>query len=160
MGRFPQQGSGKRYVHGGFSLQEVVLPVVRIHKARVDDTGRVEVEILHPPAKITTGQFSLIVFQVQPAAGKMLPRTLRIALYAKGGTLLSEVKSFTFDSKEPEPRKRETRIQLTLSHAADSHNNQEVEIRLEETVPGTQQSVIYKSESLKLQKPFTLDFDD
>jgi len=160
LGRFPLQGSGKRYVHGGISLQEVVVPVVKIHKARTDDTGRIEVDLLRVPAKITTGQLSISLFQDQPALGKVLPRTLRVGIFAKDGTVLSEIKTQTFDSKEPEARQRETTMILVLSHAADAFNNREVDLRLEETVSGTIQIVIYKSQSLKLQKPFTSDFDE
>jgi uncharacterized protein (TIGR02687 family) len=160
LGRFPLQGSGKRYVHGGLSLQEVVLPVVKIHKARTDDTGRVEVELIRVPAKITTGQISISLFQDRPALDKILPRTLRIGVFAKDGTVLSEIKAHVFDSKEAEARQRETTILLVLSHAADAFNNRDVDLRLEETVPGTTQIVIYKTHSLKLQKPFTSDFDE
>ena len=158
--RFPRPGSGKRYVHGGLSLQEVVVPVIKIHKARVDDTGRVEVELIRVPAKITTGQISLSLFQNQPAIGKILPRTLRVGLFAKDGTSLSEIKTQTFDSKNTEARQRETTVILALSTIADSFNNQEVDLRLEEKVPGTAHIVTYKMHSLKLQKPFTSDFDE
>ena len=160
LGRFPLQGSGKRYVHGGISLQEVVVPVVKIHKARADDTGRVEVELMRVPAKITTGQLSISLFQDRPALDKVLPRTLRIGIFAKDGTILSEIKTQTFDSKEAEARQRETTVLLVLSHAADAFNNREVDLRLEETVTGTSQIVTYKTHSLKLQKPFTSDFDE
>ena len=160
LGRFPLQGSGKRYVHGGISLQEVVVPVVRIHKARADDTGRVDVELLRIPAKITTGQISIALFQDRPALDKVLPRTLRVGVFAKDGTPLSEVKTHTFDSKDTEARQRETTMLLVLSSAADAFNNRDVELRLEEMVPGTSQIVTYKAHSLKLQKPFTSDFDE
>lgn len=160
LGRFPLRGAGKRYVHGGPSLQEVVIPVVRIHKARTDDVGRVEVELLRAPAKITTGNLSFALFQQQPVADKVLPRTLRVGIYAMDGTLLSEVRTLTFDSKEPEPRQRETPVLLAMSFEADAYNNQDVELRLEETVPGTSQMVTYKAHRLKLQKPFTSDFDE
>ena len=159
LGRFPLQGSGMRYVHGGISLQEVVIPVVKIHKARTDDTGRVEVELLRVPAKITTGQLSIALFQDRPAIAKVLPRTLRVGVFAKDGTSLSEIKTQTFDAKEEEARNRETTMLLVLSPAADAFNNQEVELRLEDTVPGTTQLVTYKSHTLKLQKPFTTDFE-
>jgi uncharacterized protein (TIGR02687 family) len=159
LGRFPLQGSGKRYVHGGISLQEVVIPVVKIHKARADDTGRVEVELLRVPAKITTGQLSISLFQDRPAVGKVLPRILRIGVFAKDGTSLSEIKTAAFDSKVTEARQRETTMLLVLSSAADTFNNREVELRLEETVPGTSQNVVYKAQVLKLQKPFTSDFE-
>jgi len=159
LGRFPLQGSGMRYVHGGISLQEVVVPVVKIHKARTDDTGRVEVELLRVPAKITTGQLSIALFQDRPALDKVLPRTLRVGVFAKDGTSLSEIKTLTFDSKETEARQRETTVLIVLSPAADAFNNRDLDLRLEEMVPGTTQIVTYKTQSVKLQKPFTTDFE-
>jgi uncharacterized protein (TIGR02687 family) len=160
LGRFPLQGSGKRFVHGGSSLQEVVVPVVKIHKARANDTGRVEVVLSRVPAKITTGQFSVALLQERPVIDKLLPRTLRIGVYAKDGTPLSEIKTLTFDSKETEARRRETTLLLVLSHAADAFNNRDVDLRLEETLQGTNQTVIYKAQQLKLSKSFASDFDD
>lgn len=160
LGRFPLKGSGKRFVHGGLSLQEVIVPVVRIHKARVDDTERVEVEVLRLPAKITTGRVSLAFYQDRPIVDKVLPRALRIGVFAQDGTVLSEVRSMTFDSADAEPRHREQSLVLVLSRAADDYNNQDVEIRLEETVPGTSQKAVYKSHRVKLQKPFASDFDE
>jgi hypothetical protein len=47
-----------------------------------------------------------------------------------------------------------------LSHAADAFHNRDVEVRLEETLPGTNQNVTYKAHSLKLWKPFASDFDE
>jgi len=160
LGRFPIAGSGRRFVHGGISLQEIIVPVVKIHKARSDDTERVEVELLRVPAKITTGQISLSLFQEKPTVGKVLPRILRIGIFAKDGTPLSEVKTQSFDSQDTEARNRETTMLLVLSHAADSFNNTDVDLLLEERVPGTDHFVIYKRHSIKLQKPFISDFDE
>ena len=160
LGRFPLQGSGKRYVHGGFSLQEVVIPVVHINKSRSDDTGRVSVEVIRMPAKLTTGQVALSIYQEKPVTPKLLPRSLKIAVYASDGQAISEVKAITFDSKDEEARKREMSVSLVLSRAADEHNNTTVEIRLDETLPGTSQTVTYRSYPIKLQKPFATDFDE
>jgi uncharacterized protein (TIGR02687 family) len=160
LGRFPLRGSGKRYVHGGLSLQEVIVPVVRIHKARSDDTEAVEVDILRAPSKITTGQLSLALYQAQPIADKTLARTLSVGVYAPDGEAISEVRSLTFESAAEEPRLRERTVGLTLSRAADEYNGQEVEIRLVETIPGTAQTAIYKSHRVRLRKPFESDFDD
>ncbi|MBU3665703.1 MAG: BREX-1 system phosphatase PglZ type A [Chthoniobacterales bacterium] len=160
LGRFPIQGSGKRYVHGGFTLQETVVPVIHIHKARTDDTGRVEVEFMRVPSKITTGQVALSLYQEKAVTTKLLPRTLRVGLYAKDGAVLSEVKVVQADIDDEDPRKREFNLVLVLSRTADSHNNTEAEIRLEETLPGTAQTVTYKSHPIKIQKPFTSDFDE
>lgn len=160
LGRFPLQGSGKRYVHGGFSLQEVVVPVVKIRKARTDDTGQVEIELLRVPAKITTGQVAISLYQDREVEDKVLPRTLRVSVFGPDGSIISESRTIEFESRDAEPRNRETSVILALSHAADAFNNQEVEIRLEETLPGTSQTVTYKSHKLRLQKPFASDFDD
>jgi uncharacterized protein (TIGR02687 family) len=158
--RMPLQGSGKRYVHGGISLQEIVVPVVRIHKARSNDTTKVDVEFTHVPAKITTSQVSIALFQDRPAVDKVLPRTLRIGLYSNDDTILSEVKTVTFDSPQEEARQRESTILLTLSRAAEGFNNHEVFLRLEEMLSGTQQFVAYKAHKIKLQRPFASDFDE
>ena len=160
LGRFLVRGSGNRYVHGGISLQEVIVPVVKIRKTRSDDTTMVNVEFMRVPPKITTGQLSIAVYQDQPVAEKVRPRTLRIGVYAKDGTPVSEVKTVTFDSKEQEARLRETPVLLVLSGAVDTQNNKIVELRLEETVHGTSQWVTYKSHDLKIQKTFMSDFDD
>lgn len=160
LGRFPLQGSGKRYVHGGLSLQEIVVPVLRVHKARADDTGRVEVEVLRPPAQITTGTVSLALYQDQPVADKILARTLKIGVHAADGTALSEIQTLDFDAADPEPRQREKTLTLNLSRAADAYANQQVEIRLVETLPGTSQTVIYRHYPVALRKRFDTDFDD
>ena len=94
-----------------------------------------------------------------PPLDKVLPRTLRVGVFAKDGTSLSEIKTMTFDSKETEARQRETTVLIVLSPAADAFNNRDVDLRLEEMVPGTTQIVTYKTHSLKLQKPFTTDFE-
>lgn len=160
LGRFPLRGSGKRYVHGGLSMQEVIVPVVRIHKARSDDTERVDVEILRVPSKITTGQISLALYQVQPVADKTLARTVTVGLYGLDDRVISEVRSLTFESADEEPRLRESTVGLALSKAADDYNGQEVEIRVMETISGTSQTAVYKSHRAKLSKPFESDFDD
>jgi Tfp pilus assembly protein PilO len=85
---------------------------------------------------------------------------LSIGLFTKDGTALSEVRTLTFDSADAEPRQREKSLVLTLSRTADDYNNQDVEVRLEETVPGTSQQSVYKSHRIKLQKPFAGDFDE
>ena len=158
--RFPRQGAGKRYVHGGPSLQEVTVPVVKIRKVRSNDTENVGVEILGVPPKITTGQLSVILFQEKPAVEKILPRELKIGIFSLDGKPLSESKTMLFDSKDPEARNRESSVVIALSNAADAYNNRDVVLRLDETLPGTNQIVTFKSRTLKLQKPFASDFDD
>jgi uncharacterized protein (TIGR02687 family) len=159
LGRFPLKGSGKRFVHGGFSLQEVVIPVIHINKKRDDDTGQVDIEIMRAPAKITTGRLNISLYQEKPVSSKLHPREVQVGIYSSDGKIISDVKTCQCDSKEDEGRLRETPIDLVLSHSADDYNNQMVELRLTCQVSGSNHEVTYKSHPIKLQKPFASDFD-
>jgi hypothetical protein len=85
---------------------------------------------------------------------------LKIGVYTTNGKPISEIKTVTFDAADEEARKREKNVALVLSKEADAHNNTTVEIRLDETLPGTNQTVTYRSYPIKLQKPFASDFDE
>ncbi len=160
--RYPRSGSGSRFVHGGTSLQEVVVPVIRLKRERKDESRVVEAELLRVPAKITTGKLSFGLFQLEPVEPKKrLPLQLRIGLYAKvDGALLCAHRSVLLDSAAHEAREREQPVILELSNAAGDYNNQILELRLEQQLEGVATPVPYKTVELKLQRPFGSDFDD
>ena len=160
--RFPRSGSGSRFVHGGTSLQEVVVPVIRLKRERKDESRVVEAELLRVPAKITMGKLSFGLFQLEPVEPKKrLPLQLRIGLYAKAdGALLCAHRIVLLDSAAIEAREREQQVVLELSNAADNYNNQILELRLERQLEGVATPVSYKTVELKLQRPFGSDFDD
>lgn len=160
--RYPRSGSGSRFVHGGTSLQEVVVPVIRLKRERKDESRVVEAELLRVPAKITTGKLSFGVFQLEPVEPrKRLPLQLRIGLYAKAnGALLCAHRTVLLDSAASEAREREQQVVLELSNAAGDYNNQVLELRLERQLEGVATPVPYKTVELKLQRPFGSDFDD
>lgn len=56
LGRIRLPGGGSRFVHGGATLQEIVLPVLAVNKKRKSDTRLVNVEVWPESDKITTGQ--------------------------------------------------------------------------------------------------------
>jgi uncharacterized protein (TIGR02687 family) len=160
--RFPRSGSGSRFVHGGTSLQEVVVPVIRLKRERKDESRVVEAELLRVPAKITMGKLAFGLFQLEPVEPKKrLPVQLRIGLYAKAdGALLCAHRNVLLDSAASEAREREQQVVLELSNAADNYNNQTLELRLERQLEGVATPVPYKTVELKLQRPFGSDFDD
>ena len=160
--RFPRSGSGSRFVHGGTSLQEVVVPVIKLKRERKDESRVVEAELLRVPAKITTGKLSFGLFQLEAVEPKKrLPLQLRIGLYAKAdGALLCAHRSVLLDSAASEAREREQQVVLELSNAAGDYNNKTLELRLEQQLDGVATPVPYKSVELKLQRPFGSDFDD
>jgi hypothetical protein len=148
-------------VHGGTSLQEVVVPVIRLKRERKDESRPVEAELLRLPAKITTGKLSFSLFQLEPVEPKKrLPLQLRIGLYAKvDGALLSPHRTVLLDSAATDAREREQPLILELSNAAADYDNQLLELRLEQLLEGVAMPVPYKTVALKLQRPLGSDFD-
>ena len=157
--RLRQQGTGSRYVHGGAALQEVVVPVLFVKKARASDVSQVELDIINVPDTITTGQLAVRIYQTSPVTPKRQSRTLRVGIYASDGTPLSNQETLVFDSPSTEARERETKVTFTLSRQADAYNKQEVLLKMEEPVPDTQQYRKYKTLRLMLRKSLSTDFD-
>jgi len=158
--RLRLQGSGSRYVHGGTSLQEIVVPVIEVKKLRADDIVRVEVDILRTGQQITTGQVTITFLQNEPAGEKCLPRDLRAGFYSKTGVPISDVRTLRFDSPAEDARQRERREQFVFGREADEFNQQEVILRLDEQVAGTTQFAPYREFGYKLRRAFESDFDD
>jgi uncharacterized protein (TIGR02687 family) len=158
--RLRQKGSGSRFVHGGATLQEVVIPVLRINKKRQSDVTRVEVEIISGAGKtITSGQVAVVLYQVQAVTDKLQSRKLRGGIYAQDGELISDSHELTFDLNSDNPREREVPVRFVLSRKADEANGQQVVLRLEELVEGTSHYREYKSLSYTIRRSFTSDFD-
>lgn len=158
--RLRLQGSGSRYVHGGTTLQEIVVPVIEVKKLRADDIVRVDVDILRSGQQITTGQVTITFLQSEPAGEKCLPREVRAAFYSKTGVPISDVRTLKFDSSAEDARQRERREQFIFGREADAFNQQEVILRLDEQVPGTTQFAPYREFAFKLRRAFESDFDD
>ncbi len=159
--RLHLSGSGSRYTHGGASLQEIVIPLLQIQFKPVDDTEQVTVELLHEGTnRITTSQLVVRFFQTKPVAGKVLGRTLRIALYTRDGrTLLSNQQVLTFDSESKQADDRLFQTTLILNHQADSIKNDTVSLLIESRIGETAHYEPYKTEDYLLMRTFTNDFD-
>jgi uncharacterized protein (TIGR02687 family) len=160
--RLRVKGSGKRFVHGGAMPQEVIVPVLFINKARTSNTKKVEVEIQNFPARITTTQVAVRLYQKQVVSDedKVLGRELEVGIYGKGNVLLSDLKTLNFDSRDTEPRNREEVVTLTLGHSVNDFNNQELELRLSERIGNTSHQTPYQIATGQYIKPFETDIDE
>ena len=158
--RLRLKGSGSRYVHGGASLQEVIVPVIQINKKRQSDTRAVEVDILRSATSvITSGQLAVVFYQKQPASEKVQPRILRAGIYTQADELISDSHELSFDLFSDNPRERELKVRFVLTSKADEVNGQEVTLRLEEQLPGTSHFREYSSVRYVMRRSFTSDFD-
>ena len=158
--RFRKKGSGTRFLHGGSSLQEIVVPVVQIKKRKKADVSEVEVDVMPPTTSvISTGQLSVAFYQTGPISDKVHARVLRVGLYASDGELISDQHELIFDLTSENAREREQKLRLVLSKSADNYNQQPITLRLDELIKGTEEYKAYKSQQYTLRRSFTSDFD-
>lgn len=158
--RLRLKGSGSRFVHGGASLQEVVIPILKINKKRQSDVSAIEVDILRGASSvITSGQLAVTLYQTGPVSDKIQPRMLRAGIYTEAEELISDSHDLTFDLTSDNPRKRELQVRFVLTRKADEANGQEVVLRLEEKHAGTSHYKEYKSLRYLMRRSFTSDFD-
>ena len=157
---FRQKGSGKRFVHGGLSLHEVVVPVIRINKSREDDLDEVDLETVGIPPRITNNSVSIRILQKQKCTEKTKGVNVKMGIYAQDSTLLSGELEILFNSSDDEPRNRESSHIFNLNSKASRYNNQEVIFRLTKAIPGTSGVMNTLAEfKIPLQISFTNDFD-
>ena len=158
--RLRLKGSGSRYVHGGASLQEVVVPVVKINKKRQSDTSAVDIDIVGSSNRmITSSQISVLFYQSSPVDEKTQPRTLRAGIYAQSGKLISDIHELVFDFRSQNPREREVPVRFLMARSADDFNEQEVILKLEERHGDTSHYREYRTARYTLRRSFTSDFD-
>jgi uncharacterized protein (TIGR02687 family) len=153
------QGGGNRYVHGGASLQEIVIPVIQFNKKRKSDTKKVNVDIIKSQSKITTNQIAIAFVQTDPVAEKVLPIELKIGFYSKDNKLLSDEIKLLFNSKSEDARNREQKHKFLFKGDANKYNNQSIYLKLMERIEGTNQFSDYKEDVYTLNISFTSEFD-
>lgn len=151
-------GSGSRFVHGGATLQEIVVPVLAVNKKRKSDIRLVNVEVWPESDKITTGQVVVRLFQTEAVSDKVQPRTLRAGLYV-GETLISNLVDLTFDQTSGDKRDRYQSARMLLSQESSDYNNRAVEFRLEERISNTNQWRVFAKTVYTLKRSFASDFD-
>lgn len=147
--------TGSRYVHGGASLQEIVIPVVIVAQERGEeaDTRSVKIDKIDSTSKtITTGQVSVSFYQVEPVSAKVLPRRLRAGIFAEDGKLISDSHTLQFNFESENPSDREIGITFHLSAEADRYNRQRVFVRLEELIADTEHYRTYNEWIHQLEK--------
>jgi len=158
--RLRVKGAGSRFVHGGASLQEIVIPVIRVGKQRDADVNQVEVQIIvSGRSQITSGQTAVVFYQATPVSEKMQARELIAGIYASDDSLISDKHVLQFDFASENPREREMPRKFLLSRDADKFNNQDVFLKLRMRVGKTSHREDYTSHRFQLKRGITTDFD-
>ena len=163
--RMHRQGSGVKFVHGGASLQEIVVPVIEIQHVRSNraDVVPVDAEILVDGAgRITTNRFSVSVYQTAPVGDEFSKRIVRLTLQSQHGELLSDEVQLVLDSEADTVQDRTKSTMLTLNHAANVMGSGSVVLKMEtgkERGNGRIDYDVYKEKPMTLRLAVANFFD-
>jgi uncharacterized protein (TIGR02687 family) len=113
--RYRKQGVGHQFVHGGGSLQELVVPLIESSRKREKVTKKVNPLLVYKGAlKIVSNILRLNLLQENEVSRYEKQRSITIGLY-KDGTLVSNLEELDLNATAMSPSERMTRIELTLS---------------------------------------------
>jgi len=111
--RFKTPGAGINYVHGGMSLQEIVIPLMRLKAHKVSKQKKVEVKITNTSRTITNNKFTLHFFQTEKISESTVPRILKVSLW-DDGEKISDEKTVVADRESDNATEREFKVIITL----------------------------------------------
>lgn len=117
--RMKVQGGGENYVHGGISLQELVVPVIAFKNLRATNKNYVEVKnaelkLLSESRKISNLIFSLEFHQRQPVGDKIQPCTYSIYMTDDEGVAVSDRQTIIADKSSDNAADRIFRVRFNL----------------------------------------------
>ncbi len=113
--RYRRQGSGIQYVHGGASLQELVVPVIEYSRMREDSSEKVKIRLMKFDERISSGYLKLNMLQVEPIGTGLKEIDVVVGLYTEQDDLVSNEIRILFNSTATNPMERNTESVLTLS---------------------------------------------
>jgi len=153
------KGAGSRFVHGGASLQEVMIPVMKVGYRSGRQVQQVEIDIIKKSDRISSNLLPVSFIQTEAVSDKVLPRKIKAALYTEEGTKLSDEFVYNFDFESSAQRNREEKHTFQISSAASEHYGEWIVLRLEEPIKGSSQWKTYKEFRYQLVTSLTHDFD-
>ena len=103
--RVAQPGAGEAFVHGGTSLQELCVPVLRFRNLRRGSRGYVEahaarIALLGASRSITAPRVALDIQQLDAVAGKVCPALYEVCFEDASGERLSSTVRVRTDRRE------------------------------------------------------------
>lgn len=108
-------GGGQNYVHGGSSLQEMVIPVIKVNTFKgKQDTGFVNLELSSFNHRVTSIEVRLDFMQMEPVTDTMKPRKLQAFFVDADGAKISFPVPITANIKSEEAKERLIQEKFTL----------------------------------------------
>ncbi|MEG0999316.1 MAG: BREX-1 system phosphatase PglZ type A, partial [Clostridiales bacterium] len=112
---FKMSGGGQKYVHGGLSLQEVVIPLLRVKTERgKQNIGSVKVALTSLTRKITNLITYFDFIQVENISDTLKPVKLKVYFESESGEDISDEEIIVADKKNVSPEKRQFHEKFTF----------------------------------------------
>ncbi|MBR6889063.1 MAG: BREX-1 system phosphatase PglZ type A [Selenomonadaceae bacterium] len=123
--RIKMQGGGSKFVHGGISLQELVVPIIDYHFLRnqVKDTKPVEICLYSSGRKISNMMFALNFYQADAISVNRRATTYLLYFVNSNGIHVSDTQKIIADKTEADIRERTFR--RTFNLRAQRYNSTE-----------------------------------
>jgi len=117
--RFKMQGTGVNFVHGGASLQEIVVPLIQYKNIRSGqrksrEIEKVEIKLTSTTRKITNSLFNLAFFQTEKVEDKRIPRTVQIYMADERDDVISNEETVIGDRVFDKPEERTFKLRFAL----------------------------------------------
>jgi uncharacterized protein (TIGR02687 family) len=111
--RYHRAGAGTRFVHGGASLQELIVPVIEIRKRHDKAIQKVNPLLLTQKPSVVSNTLKIQILQDNPVSTTEKERTICIGLYY-GNDLVSNLEEITMNESSDQPSKRIFSVNLLL----------------------------------------------
>ena len=126
--RLRLSGSDKYFVHGGLSMQEVIIPVITVKKGRSEDTSYVNIESLLKVKEIVTGTVSVKYYQTDYITEKIKGFEALFGIYSEDGVLISNEVRKTINSDHVDSRDRIFNVDYVLTPDSERYRGKNVYI--------------------------------
>lgn len=123
--RYKRQGHGVHYVHGGASLQEMIVPLIESSRKREEVTEKVTFKLLGKDFKVVSGAIKVRLIQDKPVSSQYKPIIITCALFNDTNELVSNEIDVTLDSASdlPTERVKEIILNLKVKYGSESFYN-------------------------------------
>lgn len=127
--RIKISGGGENFVHGGTSLQEMVVPVIAFKNLRPTskkyvEVSNAEIKLLSESRKVSNLLFSLDFFQRQPVGEKVQACVYTIYMTDEEGVVISDKQTVIADKTSDNASERVFRVRFNLK--AGSYNKNKI----------------------------------
>jgi uncharacterized protein (TIGR02687 family) len=120
--RYKRQGHGALFVHGGASVQELIIPIIESIKKREEVTEIVPFKVINRKLTIVSSALKLTILQEKALDEGYREVEINVGIYDEFGKLVSNEQFIMLDSVSQTPTDRTTEILLNLQYGINRNS--------------------------------------